>query len=83
MTRLAPLRHSWLSASVLTFTGATFASLGMTPGSYVRGWGERSRDAFDTFTLSIIAQPTGVPAPAALLLLGLGLAGLLAERRRG
>jgi hypothetical protein len=72
-----------LGTSTATFTGATFASLGMTPGSYVFSWGDRTANTFDTFTLNIIASPTGVPAPAALSLLGLGLAGLLLARRRG
>ncbi len=71
-----------LGTSTATFTGATFGSLGMTPGTYVWSWGDAGRDTFDTFTLNIIAEPTGVPAPAALSLLGVGLAGLLAARRR-
>jgi hypothetical protein len=72
-----------LPVSTATFENATFASLGMTPGSYVWSWGDRTANTFDTLTLNIGPQPTGVPAPAALSLLGLGLAGLLLARRRG
>jgi hypothetical protein len=52
-----------------TFAGQTFASLGITPGTYVWSWSS------DTFTLNI------VPIPAAVWLFGSGL-GLLGWMKR-
>jgi hypothetical protein len=51
-----------------TWTGQTFASLGLTPGSYVWTWGSGANA--DSFTLNIGAQT--VPEPASLFLLGMG-----------
>jgi hypothetical protein len=72
-----------LSGSI-TFTGASFASLGMTPGTYVWTWG--SGETADSFTLQVGRAPTQepgvVPAPASALLLGAGLLGLAVTRRR-
>jgi hypothetical protein len=61
-----------------TYDNQTFASLGVTPGTYVWTWGSPAAD--DTFTLDI---PTGVPKPSsiALLALPLGLLMLLTARR--
>jgi hypothetical protein len=67
-------------SSSATFTGATFASLGMTPGTYTWTW---SADGGGRDSLTLNINATAVPAPAALSLLGLGLAGLLLARRRG
>ena len=53
-----------------TFAGETFASLGITPGTYVWSWSS------DTFTLNV------VPIPAAVWLFGSALAGLGWVRRR-
>ena len=62
-------------SSSMTWANQTFASLGVTPGSYTWSWG--SGATADSFTLTI-----AVPAPAALPLFALGLAGLAATRRR-
>ncbi len=61
-----------LSASN-TFTGKTFASLGINPGSYVWSWG--SGATADSLTLNI------VPEPAGLAYLLAALAGLATMRR--
>src|SRR5262249_31628400 len=67
-------------ASSPTFNNTTFASLGVTPGTYVWTWGT---GADQSFTLQI-GQVTAVPLPAALPLFAGGLAGLgwLARRKR-
>jgi hypothetical protein len=59
-----------------TWTGQTFASLGVTPGTYVLTWG--SGATADSFTLI-----AGVPEPssALLLVLPLGFLGLLLAAR--
>jgi len=54
-----------LSTSTSTFDNATFASLGVTPGTYVWAWGS---GADQSFTLTV-----GVPGPV----LGAGLPGLI------
>lgn len=59
-----------LGESTSIWTGATFASLGLDPGTYVSTWGA------DTFTVNVIAGPA-VPEPAtwAMLVLGFGVIG--------
>lgn len=56
-----------VSASA-SWANATFASLGVTPGSYTWTWGN---GADQSFTLDI--QSVGVPEPSALALFGGGL----------
>ncbi len=58
-------------------SGATFASLGLTPGTYEWTWGDGA--SADSYTLNIGANP--VPVPAAAWLFGSALAGLLVVRR--
>lgn len=55
-----------LSSSAV-WDSATFASLGVTPGTYVWTWGT---EAEQSFTLDIV---TAVPEPGALDMVGLGL----------
>jgi hypothetical protein len=66
---------SALSSSA-TWDDATFASLGVTPGTYVWTWGNGA-DA-DSFTLDV--GMVAVPEPPSLLLFGVALAGLMLVR---
>ncbi|MGH9448470.1 MAG: PEP-CTERM sorting domain-containing protein [Terriglobia bacterium] len=61
-----------LLSDTSTYDNATFASLGVTPGTYVWTWG---MGANQSFTLD-------VPEPSSLALLGAGLLGLVFLRRR-
>jgi hypothetical protein len=64
-----------------TYLDATFASLGMTPGSYVYSWG--SGDHADTLTVNIVASPVPEPSTWAMMLVGFAGLGYAAVRRKG
>ncbi len=74
------LPADYVSGSVLsdtaTFSNATFASLGFTPGTYVYTWGTGANA--DSLTV------TSAPEPSTWALLGLGMvtAGILVLRHR-
>ena len=52
-----------------TYLGASFASLGLTPGSYVYTWG--TGDHAESFTLNVVAGSVPEPSTWAMMLLGL------------
>ena len=62
-----------LGSFTLTWAGATPASLGLAPGSYVYAWG--SGATADSITVNII------PEPSTAFLLATGLGGLVVWRR--
>jgi hypothetical protein len=64
------------TAGSATFSGRTFNTLGITPGSYQWTWG--SGATADSLTLNVGA----VPVPAAVWLFGSGLLGLVGVARR-
>jgi hypothetical protein len=65
-------------SSSSTYNNATFASLGVTPGTYVWSWGQGANQRF-----TLIIGGVGVPdAGSTLPLLGFGLLGLAALRRK-
>jgi hypothetical protein len=61
-------------SSSTTYSGQTFASLGLDVGSFTWTWGSES--TVDSLTLNI------VPEPSTATLMTLGLIGLAARRRR-
>jgi len=61
----------------MTFNNATFASLGVTPGTYVWTWGDGLPN--QNFTLIIGSVPDG---GSTVMLLGFGLLGLAALQRK-
>ena len=72
-----------LGTTTTTFANASFASLGLTLGSYVWTWG--SGGNADSLTINIPGAVSPVPEPASwgLMILGLGLAGAAMRRRSG
>jgi hypothetical protein len=60
-----------------TYPSATFASLGIAPGTYTWTWNIGANTAPNSLVLNV-----NVPEPASLLLFGAGMAGLVARRRR-
>jgi hypothetical protein len=68
-----------LLSDTSTYLNQTFATLGVTPGTYVWTWGTGAHA--DTFTLEIGAVPA-IPEPASLAVLSIALAGLGVVRRR-
>jgi hypothetical protein len=63
-----------------TYLGASFASLGLTPGSYVYSWG--TGDHADTFTLNVVAGSVPEPSTWAMMLIGFAGLGYAAVRRK-
>jgi hypothetical protein len=63
-------------ANTATWSSATFASLGVTPGTYIWTWDNGA----DSFTLEIGQTP--LPAALPLFATGLGGLGLLGWRRK-
>lgn len=72
-----PLNYSSGGAlsDMSTYNNQTFASLGVTPGTYVWTWG--GGGSFRNFTLIVGAAGAAIPEPASAALLGSALAGLL------
>ena len=70
-----------LYSDSMTFNNATFASLGLTPGTYVWTWGAGANQNF-TLQIGSLSVP-GVPdGGSTVSLLGCALLGLAALRRK-
>ncbi len=68
-------------SSSMTFAGETFASLGVTPGTYTWTWGSGANA--DSVVVQV-GNVAAVPGPSTLTLLAAGAAGLAMRRwRRG
>jgi hypothetical protein len=66
-------------SDTMTFNNATFATLGVTPGTYVWSWGG---GANQNFTLQIVGTAPVPDQGSTFLLLTLGLLGLVTYRRQ-
>jgi PEP-CTERM motif len=64
-----------------TYLNASFASLGMTPGTYVYSWG--TGEHADTFTVIVGAGAIPEPSTWAMMLIGFAGLGYAAVRRKG
>ncbi|MEM9736907.1 MAG: VPLPA-CTERM sorting domain-containing protein [Pseudomonadota bacterium] len=69
-----------LAPSSLTFTGASFASLGLEVGIYTWTWGDVSNGTDDFFELRIGSSAV-IPLPASAFLLLTGIGALVVGRR--
>ena len=71
-------------STIGSFNSATFASLGLTPGSSVATFSNNgtNQGVSDSVTVNVGAAPVPVAEPATLSLLGLGLAGAAVRRFR-
>jgi hypothetical protein len=65
-------------SSSMGFTGETFASIGLMPGTYIWTWGSGTNA--DSFTMQI--GPAAVPEPPSVLAVGVWLLGLAVVRHR-
>ena len=63
----------------MTFNSATFASLGLTPGTYVWTWGTGLMNQNFTLQIGSASVPDG---GSTVSLLGVALLGLAAVRRK-
>lgn len=84
-TLLVPAGYSSgedLGLSTGTYNGTNFASLGLTPGTYVYNFGTGA--SADSFTVQIGPLAAAVPEPGtwAMMLLGFGGMGVALRRRR-
>jgi hypothetical protein len=74
--------HNYSSGTFLsatdTYSGATFSSLGLTPGTYTWNWGTGANADF----LTVNIGTASVPEPASLVMLGTGAAAVLGYVRR-
>ncbi|MEO0793669.1 MAG: PEP-CTERM sorting domain-containing protein [Verrucomicrobiota bacterium] len=71
-----------IAAASSTYIGQTFASLGMTPGSYVWTWGVGP--SADSVTLNVGPLAVAIPEPSTYIAIAgiLGLGAFVAIRRR-
>ena len=65
-------------SNAMTFVGETFASLGVTPGTYVWTWGDVADGTYDTLTVQI----GPIPEPATMAMLAAPVVATWFARRR-
>ncbi len=66
----------WTPDNIWTFSGATFASVGLSAGTFTIS------DALTNESISIKVGASAVPVPAAVWLFGTGLVGLIGMKKR-